>query len=220
MIQSQMWRRCLASAFRTAFACAIVAGVTLYGPAFINRQVAFPAFSYVTVMLIVTDATLGHTLRCCWLAVYATFQGVLPAILCLWIIGPRRLTVCTTPVVVAVSAFMVALPEKTHVTAKRIALGQIVLVYVIAFIDGESTEPVMHPVRLAASTALGVVACVLALALPYPSLAFSEVICNLHAWIRPDECNMDHLCYFVRHPVCHLIICDDACILHLNMYYA
>lgn len=170
-----MWRRCLASAFRTAFACTIVGVATLYGPECINRHAAFPAFSYVTVILIVTDAALGDTLRGCWLALYATALGVVPGILSLWLVGPERLTVATTSAMVAASGFVVALPEGTHLVAKRIALGQIVLVYVIAFINGGRTDPVVHPLRLAASTALGVAACVLALLLPFPSLAYCEV---------------------------------------------
>ncbi|EYU23295.1 hypothetical protein ABFS82_01G057000 [Erythranthe guttata] len=179
-----MWRRCLGSAFRTSLACTIVGLATLFGPKAFNRQVAFPAFSYVTVVLIVTDATLGDTLRGCWMAVYATVQGVCPAILSLWLIGPERLTATTTSVVVAISGFVVALPENTHLISKRIALGQIVIVYVIAFINGAETEPIMHPIRVAASTALGVAACVLALLLPYPSLAFCEVRENCKLYIE------------------------------------
>lgn len=173
-----VWRTCLASAFRTALACSIVGVATLFGPESFKIQVAFPAFSYVTVILIVTNATLGDTLRSCWLALYATIQGVCPAILSLWLIGPGRLTASTTATAVALSAFVVVLPEKTHLIAKRIALGQLVIVYVIAYINGAKTEPIMHPVRVAASTAVGVVACVLALLLPYPNLACCEVRIN------------------------------------------
>ncbi|KAL1532227.1 hypothetical protein AAHA92_32259 [Salvia divinorum] len=178
-----MWRRCLASAFRTALACTIVGVATLYGPAYISRHVSFPAFSYVTVILIVTDATLGDTLCGCWLALYATALGVFPAILSLWLIGPGRLTAATTSAVVAVSAFVVALPETTHLIAKRIALGQIVLVYVIAFVIGGRTQTVMHPLHLAASTALGTAACVLALLLPFPCLAYWQVTENYKLYI-------------------------------------
>lgn len=170
-----MWRTCLASALRTALACTIVGVATLFGPQYIKNQVAFPAFSYVTVILVVTDATLGDTFRGCWLALYATIQGVCPAMLSLWLIGPARLTAGTTAIAVALSAFVVVLPENTHLIAKRIALGQIVLVYVIAYINGGQTETIMHPVHVAASTGLGVVACVLALIFPYPSLACCEV---------------------------------------------
>lgn len=170
-----LWRSCLAAALKTALACTIVGCITLYAPKAIKREIAFPAFSYVTVILIVTDATLGDTLRGCWLAFYASFQGVFPAILSLWLIGPSRLTTSTTAAMVAVSAFLVVLPENTHLISKRIALGQIVIVYVIGFVNGMHTEPVMHPIRVAASTALGVVACVLALLFPYPSLACREV---------------------------------------------
>ncbi|XP_031268225.1 uncharacterized protein LOC116126686 [Pistacia vera] len=170
-----VWLSCLASGYRAALACTIVGLVTLYGPKSLGRQVAFPAFSYVTVILIVTDATLGDTLRGCWLALYATVQSIGPAILCLWLIGPTRFTSGTTALAVALAAYVVVLPEKTHLVAKRIALGQIVITYVLGFINGEKTEAIWHPVHVAASTAVGVLACVLALLLPYPRLACREL---------------------------------------------
>ncbi|KAK3206221.1 hypothetical protein Dsin_020267 [Dipteronia sinensis] len=170
-----VWLLCLASGFRAALACTIVGLLTLYGPPSLRRQVAFPAFSYVTVILIVTDATLGDTLHGCWLALYATVQTVGPAILSLWLIGPARFTSSTTALAVALAAYVVVLPEGTHLIAKRIALGQIVITYVIGFINGEHTEAVFHPMHVAASTAVGVLACVLALLLPYPRLACREV---------------------------------------------
>ncbi|XP_016459250.1 uncharacterized protein LOC107782829 [Nicotiana tabacum] len=187
-----VWRTCLASALRTALACTIVGVATLFGPKYFKKQVAFPAFSYVTVILIVTDATLGDTFRGCWHALYATIQGVCPAILSLWLIGPARLTATTTAIAVALSAFVVVLPENTHLLAKRIALGQIVLVYVIAYINGGQTETIMHPVHVAASTGLGVVACVLALIFPYPSLACCEVKqnCKLFAENASERFNL------------------------------
>jgi len=173
-----VWLRCLASAFRTALACTIVGCTTLYGPASIRHHIAFPAFSYVTVILIVTDATLGDALHGCWLALYATVQSVGPALLSLWLIGPAMLTSGTISLAVALGAFVVVFPEGTHLVAKRIALGQIVIVYVIAFINGVHTEAIMHTLHVAASTAIGVLACVLALLLPYPRLACWEVTDN------------------------------------------
>ncbi|XP_028775723.1 uncharacterized protein LOC114732592 [Neltuma alba] len=172
-----LWRRCLASAFRTALACTIVGCITLFGPSSIQQTITFPAFSYVTVILIVNDAALGDTLRGCWLALYATVQSIGPAILSLWLIGPSRLTTGTTSLAVALAAFaVVALPaEWTHLIATRIALGEIVIVYVMAYANGAHTDPVMHPLRLAASCAIGVLACVLALLIPFPRLACLEL---------------------------------------------
>ncbi|XP_031385507.1 uncharacterized protein LOC116199323 [Punica granatum] len=170
------WTTCLSSAFRATLACTIVAGATLYSPSPFQRQVALPAFSYVTVVLIVMDATLGDMWRSCWLALYATAQSVGPAILSLWLIGgPARLSKATTSIAVAMAAFVVVLPERTHLVAKRIALGQIVLIYVVGFIDKEHADAIMHPVHVAASTAVGLLACVLALLLPIPRLATNEV---------------------------------------------
>ncbi|KAL5581042.1 hypothetical protein UlMin_013484 [Ulmus minor] len=168
------WQSCLASAFRTALACTIVGCFTFYAPPSFQNLVAFPAFSYVTVILIVTDARLGDTFRGCWLALYATVQSLGPAMLSLWLIGPTRFSRSITALAVALGAFVVALPESTHLVSKRIALGQIVIVYVIGFINGDHTDPIMHPLRVAASTAVGVLACVLALLLPIPRLAFEE----------------------------------------------
>lgn len=171
-----LWTSCLASAFRTALACAIVGGITLFGPISIRRQITLPAFSYVTVIIIIVDATLGDTFRGCWYALYATIQGVCPAILCLWVLGPARLTMFVTSLLVAVSAFVVVVwPRNTHIIAKRIALGQIVLVYVIGYINGVNTERVMHPIHVATSTAIGVLACILALLFPVPVLACVQV---------------------------------------------
>ncbi|KAI3750037.1 hypothetical protein L2E82_20661 [Cichorium intybus] len=179
-----LWLSCLSTSFRTAIACSIVAAATLFGPSSLRRQVAFPAFSYVTVILIVTGASLGDTLRGCWDALCATVLTVIPAIVGLWAIGPSRLTTALTSVVVGMAAFVVMLPDhKTHLVSKRIALGQIVIIYVVAYDMGGQTDPVMHPVHVAASTAIGVLACVLALLLPYPSLATWQVKkkCKLYA---------------------------------------
>ena len=177
-----LWRACLASTFRTALACTIVGCVTLFGPPSIQTLIAFPAFSYVSlIIIIINDATLGDTLRGCWLALYATIHSIGPAMLTLWAIGPAHFSKGTTALAVALAAFVVVLPsdQSTHLIAKRISLGQIVLVYVIGYANSIHTDPLMHPLRLAASTALGVVACVLALLLPYPRFASYEVIKSL-----------------------------------------
>ncbi|KAG4978735.1 hypothetical protein JHK86_038209 [Glycine max] len=173
-----LWRECLSSAFRTALACTIVGCVTLYGPSSICTLVAFPAFSYVTaILIIINDAALGDALRGCWLALYATFQSMGPAMLSLWAVGPGRFSKATSAAAVALAAFVVVLPwpQSTHLIAKRVSLGQIVLVYVVAYANGVHTDPIMHPISLAASTALGVLACVVALLLPYPRLASSQM---------------------------------------------
>ncbi|XP_057751635.1 uncharacterized protein LOC130969768 [Arachis stenosperma] len=172
-----MWQACLASAFRTALATTIVGSVTLLGPHSLKKLIELPSFSYVTVgIIILNDATFGDSLRGSWYALYATIQSMGPAMLSFWIIGPSRFTKETIAVAVALAAFVVALPgEITHFIAKRIALGQIVLLYVIAYINGARTQPLMHPLGVAASTALGVAACILALLFPSPRLACRQV---------------------------------------------
>ncbi|XP_071741045.1 uncharacterized protein [Rutidosis leptorrhynchoides] len=188
-----IWLSCLSAAFRTATACAIVAATTLFGPASLRRQVAFPAFSYVTVILIITGASLGDTIRGCWAAICATFLTVIPAIIGLWVIGPEKLTTAVTSVLVGMAAFVVTLPDnRTCLVSKRIALGQIVIIYVVAYDMGGNTDPVMHPVHVAASTAIGVVACVLALLLPFPGLATCQVKkkCKLYAENASQRINL------------------------------
>ncbi|KAL9322861.1 hypothetical protein ACSQ67_010914 [Phaseolus vulgaris] len=173
-----LWREGLSSAFRTALACAIVGCLSLYTPPSVSAVISFPAFSYVAAILIIANhATLGDALRGCCLALYATVQTMGPAIFSLWLIGPGRLSRLGTAGAVAVAAFVVVLPwpYSGDLMVKRLALGQIVLVYVVAYDNGVHTDPVMHPLRLGASTALGVLACVLALLLPYPRLACSQM---------------------------------------------
>ncbi|KAL0336836.1 UNVERIFIED_CONTAM: hypothetical protein Scaly_1958700 [Sesamum calycinum] len=177
----------LNSAVRTATACAIVGGATIYGPKPLVSEIKFAAFSYLTAVIIVSDASLGDTLRGCWHAFCATVQVVPLAMLARWIMGPTGgLHLGLVALVVAVAAFLVALPECTHLTAKRIAFGQIVLVCSDAVIGGgasRSTAGFMHPVYVAASTGLGALASVLALLVPYPGLAHSKVrkLCEVYA---------------------------------------
>ncbi|XP_074267856.1 uncharacterized protein LOC141591438 [Silene latifolia] len=173
-----LWTSSLNMALRTALACIIVGCTTLYGPESIRKQVAFPAFSYVVVILIITNATLGDAIRGCWQALYATIQTVCPAILCLSIVGPTRLTESSTSLVLAIAAFFIVLPEWAHIIAKRIALGQLVIIYIVGYINAEHTEVLLHPLRVAASTALGALACIFALMLPFPHLASSQVKYN------------------------------------------
>lgn len=102
------------------------------------------------------------------------------------------MTTALTAVVVGMAAFVVMLPDhKTHLVSKRIALGQIVIIYVVAYDKGGETDPVMHPVHVAASTAIGVLACVLALLLPYPGLATCQVI-------KPPKFDIPRFCLYHR----------------------
>ncbi|KAI3474080.1 hypothetical protein Pfo_028868 [Paulownia fortunei] len=191
-----MWCMRLHSAFRTALACAILGGATLYGPKFIVNQIKFAAFSYFTVVLIVSDATLGDTLRGCWHAFYATAQVVPLAMLGRWLVDPGAragLPVGMAALVVAVASFLVVLPESTHLTAKRIALGQIVLACTEAVISSDDTSyGFMHPLHIAASTAMGALASVLALLLPFPLLARYKVekLCQVYAENASERMNI------------------------------
>lgn len=98
----------------------------------------------------------------------------------LWIHGfatdDNNFSPLVASVMVAGSAFLVALPGNTDLMCKRIAFAQLVIVYVDAVVHGIRVNIVMHPLRVASSTALGAVASVLALLLFFPWLAYFEVI--------------------------------------------
>ena len=174
--EQMMWRMRLESAVRTAVACTIVGCSTLYGPSHLRSHVTFPAFSYVTAILILSDATLGDSLRGSWHALCATVQVVPVSILSLWIIGPARFGPASAALAVAVMAFLIAVPERTNILSKRIAFGQVVIVYVGAVVYGSAAGAVIHPLHVASSTALGALASVVAALLPFPRLASNEVM--------------------------------------------
>ncbi|KAI3937920.1 hypothetical protein MKX01_027847 [Papaver californicum] len=169
------WHSRLGAAFRTALACTIIGFVTLFSPVVLQKEVAFPALSYVTVILVVTEATLGDTVQGCWHALFATCQGTAPAFLILWLIGPARYSITASVLAVTLTSFAIMLPESTHLICKRIALAQIVILYSVTSVKGVHTEVFMHPVHVAASTGVGAFAALLALVLPCPRLASYEV---------------------------------------------
>ncbi|KAK1412675.1 hypothetical protein QVD17_34115 [Tagetes erecta] len=170
-----IWRERLSSAFRTAIACTIIGCTALYGPDHVRHQIQYPSVAYVTAILIVSDATLGTTLRGAWHALCATVLVVPSTMLCLWIVGTSRFTETGATMAVGLSAFLVALPECLPILTKRIAFAQLVIIYVGAVVHGHEAGPVTHPVHIAACTALGASGSVLALILPYPRLAVTEV---------------------------------------------
>ncbi|TYI44793.1 hypothetical protein ES332_A01G262900v1 [Gossypium tomentosum] len=186
------WRLRLGSTLRTVLACSIVGCTTLYGPESVRHTITFPAFSYVTTILIVSDATLGDALRGCWHVLCASIQVILPSMLILRLIGPSRFNCGLAAVAVALSSFLIALPGSTHLTAKRIAFGQTVIIYVGAVIQGAKTGIIIHPIHVAASTALGAVASILAMLFPYPHLAYREVrkICRFYAENASNRFNL------------------------------
>jgi hypothetical protein len=177
---SRRWRSSLASGLRAALACTIVGVVSVYAPPALQRHLTFPAFSYVVTVIIVTDATVGTALRAAASALHATVMGAVPSVVALWLAHRMGVaeSVWVTSAVVALSTFAVALPESPGPVAKRIALGQIIIIYVAKFRRGEhpSHELVLeHPANVVLCTALGVAAALLAVLLPCPRFATREV---------------------------------------------
>ena len=116
------------------------------------RLLAYPAFSYLTTILIMSDATLGDPKK--FLACYLHYNSGNPLCTELLAIEPPRLTNSLAAVAVALKAFVVALPESTHLMSKRIEFGQIVIVYVQAVTHGAQTGIIKHLINVASSTAL------------------------------------------------------------------
>ena len=178
-LMGRRWRSSLASGLRAALVCSIVGLASLYAPPALRRHITFPAFSYVVTVIIVTDATLGTALRGAVSAVQSTLMGALPSVLALWLAhcAGAAESVLATSAGVALTAFAVALPESVGPVAKRIALGQIIIIYVARFQQGERPTrsfALMHPANVVACTALGVAAALLAVLLPGPRLATRE----------------------------------------------
>ncbi|KAK1322006.1 hypothetical protein QJS10_CPA03g01519 [Acorus calamus] len=136
----RQWRSVASSALRTAFACVLVGCATIYFPSALRRQLSFPALSYVTAILITGggDATLGDAVAGAADALLGVVQATPPAALGLFLIEravPRALAApLAGPLMVAVTAFLVAMGgSRTRPVAKRVALGQTVIVYATAF---------------------------------------------------------------------------------------
>ncbi|KAK4755202.1 hypothetical protein SAY87_008959 [Trapa incisa] len=165
----------LEASLRTVVACSIVGTLALYSPGSVRHLLAYPAFSYLTTVLIMTDATVGGAFRGFWHVVYATVQVMLFSVLSLWLVRPARFTPAVAAALTSLASFLVAVPESTHLMSKRIAFGQIVIVYAGAEVHGAATSIVMHPTLVALSSVLGACAAVLALLLPYPRLSCSEI---------------------------------------------
>ncbi|KAL3628616.1 hypothetical protein CASFOL_027662 [Castilleja foliolosa] len=183
-----VWQMRLRSALRTALACTIVAGATLHGPKTLANFLKYPALSYVTIILILSNnaSMLGHTLSGCWHALHATLQVVPLAALARWLISPEKgggMPVGVAAAAASAASFAVTMPESTHMTAKRIALGQISLIFTELVVSIDDTGyGFMNPLHVGASAILGAFASLLALLLPFPGLAHYKVkkLCELY----------------------------------------
>ncbi|KAK6778586.1 hypothetical protein RDI58_025304 [Solanum bulbocastanum] len=173
-----MWWMRLHSAIRTVVAYSIIGCSTLYGPPWLKKFATFPAFAYVTATLVTSESTLGDTLSGCWDAILAMVQTMPLSMLGVWVAtanGRNRLSPIASSLALGVTSLLVAIVECTHIRCKKIAFGQLVLVFADGVIRGVHTSVFVHPLRVACSTVLGIVASLLAFSLPYPKLAYFEV---------------------------------------------
>eukprot|EP01018_Ginkgo_biloba_P034008 Gb_26774 [translate_table: standard] len=168
------WQSRVSAAFRTGWACFMV-GVMMQYSNMHNHWMAFPVFAYVMTVTVVGESSLGEALRASCSVLAGTVNGVCPTIVILWLIKPVRFSLWVTTVCVTVSSFIIAYPKATHITSKRVAFAQIVIIYISAFMMRESMNAVTYPLRVAGTTALGAACAVLALILPIPKLACYQV---------------------------------------------
>ncbi|WJX79161.1 hypothetical protein P8452_62307 [Trifolium repens] len=143
--RTELCRTRLGSALRTFLACSIVGCTALYGPQPIKHYIKYPSIAYVTTILIVSDATLGDTIRGCWHVLLATIQVMVFSLLSLQVIRPGR----------HLGDYMAALAVAT-------------------VLHGAQEGVARQSIYVASSTALGAIASVLAMLLPYPRFAYNE----------------------------------------------
>uniref|UniRef100_M1DGC7 P-type trefoil n=1 Tax=Solanum tuberosum TaxID=4113 RepID=M1DGC7_SOLTU len=165
-----IWWMQLHSAIRTVVAYSIIGCSTLYGPPWLKKFATFPAFAYVTATLVTSESTLGDTLSGCWDAILAMVQTMPLSMLGVWIAttnGRNRLSPIASSLALGVTSLLVAIVECTHIRCKKIAFGQLVLVFADGVIRGVHTSVFVHPLHVACSTVLGIVVSLLAFSLPY-----------------------------------------------------
>ncbi|GLJ40915.1 hypothetical protein SUGI_0846450 [Cryptomeria japonica] len=136
---------------------------------------AFPLFAYIMAVTVVGEASLGEALRSAFSVMAGVLHGALPAILVLWVIKPERFSTWVTTLCVTVSSFLIVWSNMIHITSKRVACAQVVMIYVSAFSNRENLDPVMYPLRVAATTFVGTACALLALIFPVPRLACYQV---------------------------------------------
>lgn len=140
--RSEMWRGRLGSALRTTLACTVAGCTSLYGPAPLRRYLEFPSFMYVTTVLVVSDATLGDTVRGFWHVVCSNIQVMMLS---------AHIQGCVAALAMAASALVVGLPESTHLVTKQLSVGQLVKVFVSTVVDSGRTGVAVHPVHVLCS---------------------------------------------------------------------
>ncbi|RHN46675.1 hypothetical protein MtrunA17_Chr7g0244781 [Medicago truncatula] len=107
---------------------------------------------------VLSDGTLRDAVRGCWHVLLATIQVMIFSLISLQVIRPDNFSNCMAALAVATGAFVVALPKSTHLLTKRIAYGQLVIVYVRTVIHGPQEGVATHSIHVACSTALGAIA--------------------------------------------------------------
>ncbi|EPS72651.1 hypothetical protein M569_02108 [Genlisea aurea] len=187
-----LWSMRLSSALRTAVACGIVGGATLYGPKAISGHIKFPSLSYLVLMLF--GDTLGDVLGGCRDTLCAVLQVIPAAVLGRWCLGRRELPFGAAVPLMMAAAFLVTLPAAPSLTVKRIALVLIVLMAVGVDSDDESDTTVVHVLHVAASAGFGAMASLLAFLIPFPlpALAYHRMK-KLSEFYAGNACTMAKL---------------------------
>ncbi|KAI5082867.1 hypothetical protein GOP47_0002610 [Adiantum capillus-veneris] len=176
------WRSRLSTAFRTAWAC-LMAGIILQVGSMHVQWVTFPIFGYVMAVTVVGESTAGKAMRDALAIVTGTAQGIGISLVVLQLLPPAS---CFRNIgagigCIAITSFLVALPKRTPTTNilhKRVMLAHCAIVYVTAVVKREKMDSVLFPLQLAGTTIVGATCGALALVLPYPRFAISEIHSN------------------------------------------
>lgn len=173
------WRSRLSTAFRTGWACLMVGLILQVGSKHV-QWVTFPIFGYVMAVTVVGESTAGKAMQDALAIITGTAQGIGISLVVLQLLPPARFfqNIGAAIACIAISAFFIGLPKKTptkNILHKRIMLAHCAIIYVTAVVQHENMDPILFPLRLAGTTIVGATCGALALVLPYPRFAISEI---------------------------------------------
>ncbi|MCO5569100.1 hypothetical protein L7F22_022807 [Adiantum nelumboides] len=176
------WRSRLSTAFRTGWAC-LMAGIILQVGSMHVQWVTFPIFGYVMAVTVVGESTAGKAMRDALAIVTGTAQGIGISLVVLQLLPPTSCfkNIGAAVACIAITSFFVAIPKRTPTTNilhKRIMLAHCAIIYVTAVVKREKMDTVLFPLQIAGTTIVGATCGALALVLPYPRFAISEIHSN------------------------------------------
>ncbi|KAH7421013.1 hypothetical protein KP509_13G036300 [Ceratopteris richardii] len=172
--EEAFWRTRLFAAFRTAFSCFLTGLVLEHGN--INvKWVSFPIFAYVMAVTVVGESTFGKALEDTVAVLKGTILGIGMGTLVLHAVGTHRITLIVAMSCISLSSMVIVFPQRIPIVSKRVALAHSAILYLMASIKKAEMEAMRFSLQLAATTVAGAMCGMLAVLLPFPHLAISQV---------------------------------------------